>query len=130
MSRIGQEINRVRALKGMTPKQLAKKLGVSEGYVLDIESGRKIISDEMIGKVSKALDFEMGPIGLFASDDKLAQNSIATKTDRPAVKAAKANFVTQPVQAVWDDAFGNILKTVPVYDYKMDRIIDKNLLTI
>lgn len=41
MSRIGQDINKVRLKKGMTPKQLAKALGVSERYILDIESGKK-----------------------------------------------------------------------------------------
>ncbi len=137
MSRIGQEINKLRLQKGMSPKQLAKKLGVSEGFILDIESGKKIINDDMIGRVSKALDFELGPIGLFASDDRL--------NDRPEPRALKPNpgtaavrtagktaadAVNQPVQEVWDDAFGNILKTVPVYDYRMDRLLDKKLLPI
>lgn len=138
MSRIGKEIYKVRLQKGISPKQLAKKLGVSEGFVLDIESGKKIINDDMVGKVSKALDFELGPIGLFASDDKLGQTNTQTDVRSPhesfgsrastngAIKASPL----QPVQEVWDDAFGNILKTVPIYDYKMDKIIDKKLLPI
>lgn len=137
MSRIGQEINRVRIQKGISPKQLAKKLGVSEGFILDIESGKKIISDDMIGRVSKALDFELGPIGLFASDDiapeksedygRSAHTPVSSKaTSNKAPKVASQ----QPIQEVWDDAFGNILKTVPIYDYKMDRVIDKKLLPI
>jgi transcriptional regulator with XRE-family HTH domain len=138
MSRIGQEINKVRQQKGMSPKQLAKKLGVSEGFVLDIEAGKKIINDDMIGKVSKALDFELGPIGLFASDDRLGQ--VQTQTDvsgsrtntatRVPTNAAPKTPTQQPVQEVWDDAFGNILKTVPIYDYRMDKVIDKKLLPI
>jgi len=138
MSRIGQEINKVRQQKGMSPKQLAKKLGVSEGFVLDIESGKRIINDDMVGKVSKALDFELGPIGLFASDDKLGQAQTQTEVSSPrtstgtrvtANTASKAP-IQQPVQEVWDDAFGNILKTVPIYDYKMDKVIEKKLLPI
>lgn len=138
MSRIGKEINKVRLQKGLSPKQLAKKLGVSEGFVLDIESGKKIINDDMVGRVSKALDFELGPIGLFASDDKLGQTN--TQTDdrslntitgqRVSANAALKAPTLQPVQEVWDDAFGNILKTVPIYEYKMDKIIDKKLLPI
>lgn len=140
MSRIGQEINKLRLKKGMTAKQLAKALGVSEGFVLDIESGKKIISDEMIGRVSKALDFELGPIGLFASEDKFAPGIGEDDNTRTARKApANAARVPatiskptkdEPIQQIWDDAFGNILKTVPVYDYKMDRFIDKRLLPI
>ena len=140
MSRIGQDINKLRLQKGMSPKQLAKKLGVSEGYVLDIESGKKIINDDMIGRVSKALDFELGPIGLFASDDSLSvennqtdsRSSRTTAGTRIGIHANAVSKTTtqQPVQEVWDDAFGNILKTVPIYNYKMDKIIDKKLLPI
>jgi len=138
MSRIGQEINKLRQQKGISSKQLAKKLGVSEGFVLDIESGKKIINDDMIGRVSKALDFELGPIGLFASDDKLGQvqtqtddssSRTSTGTRIPANAAPKASM-QQPVQEIWDDAFGNILKTVPIYAYRMDKVIDKKLLPI
>lgn len=135
MSRIGQEINKLRLQKGISPKQLAKKLGVSEGYVLDIESGKKIVNDDMIGRVSKALDFELGPIGLFASEDSLNQKYTRENSEISAKSPMTANTVSKtssprPVQEVWDDAFGNILKTVPVYTYKMDRIIDKKLLPI
>ena len=135
MSRIGQEINKLRQQKGLSPKQLAKKLGVSEGFVLDIETGKKIINDDMIGKVSKALDFELGPIGLFASDDKVqapidnTSSRTTTGTGVPANAALKAS-TQQPIQEVWDDAFGNILKTIPIYDYRMDKVIDKKLLPI
>ncbi len=129
MSRIGQEINKVRLKKGKTPKQLAKALGVSESFVLDIESGKKIVSDDMIGRISKALDFELGPIGLFASDDKFAPSTGNNDSVRPVKKVAPVS-TNEPVQQVWDDAFGNILKTVPVYGYKMDKIIDKKLLPI
>lgn len=139
MSRIGQEINKLRQQKGLSAKQLSKKLGVSEGFILDIESGKKVISDDMIGRVSKALDFELGPIGLFASEDITSGKSAGTekytgvhtvsgKAPNSAIKSEIPK--NQPVQEVWDDAFGNILKTVPVYDYRMDKIIDKKLLPI
>lgn len=139
MSRIGQEINKLRLQKGMSPKQLARTLGVSESFILDIESGKKIISDDMIGRVSKALDFELGPIGLFASEDltqKSPEQERAPRTPATSGKIAGTQAVmsktsqNQPVNQVWDDAFGNILKTVPVYDYKMDKLIDKKLLPI
>ncbi len=139
MSRIGQEINKLRLQKGLSAKQLGKALGVSENFVLDIESGKKIISDDMIGRVSKALDFELGPIGLFASEDsntgKYAGNVKNTVTHTAAGKVPNAAAQSgapqnQPVQEVWDDAFGNIMKTVPVYDYRMDRLIEKKLLPI
>lgn len=136
MSRIGLEINKLRTQKGLTAKQLAKKLGVSETFILDIESGRKILNDELIGRVSKALDFELGPIGLFASEDVFGTAGKAEERNAPkAVKTiaqstVRKSDVQEPVQQVWDDAFGNILKTVPVYNYTMDKLVDKKLLPI
>ncbi|HEY5584391.1 MAG TPA: helix-turn-helix transcriptional regulator [Ruminiclostridium sp.] len=134
MSRIGKEISKVRQQKGMSPKQLAKALGVSEGFVLDIESGKKIISDDMVGRVSKALDFQLGPIGLFASEDNLGQINTqvdsSSRTTADTTRATAKAAPQQPIQEVWDDAFGNILKTVPIFDYRMDKIIDKKLLPI
>ncbi len=138
MSRIGQEINKLRLQKGLSAKQLARTLGVSEGFILDIESGKKIISDDMIGRVSKALDFELGPVGLFASEDnnRSQDNEVGTQKKtvvqiKAAAAATQAKLAqNQPVQEVWDDAFGNILKTIPVYEYKMDKLVDKKLLPI
>ena len=136
MSRIGQEINKLRIQKGMSSKQLAKALGVSEGFVLDIETGKKIINDDMVGRVSKALNFELGPIGLFASEDKLGLENTEADSSRDSRSTSGATRVPlkaapqQPVQEVWDEAFGNVLKTVPIYDYRMDKIIDKKLLPI
>ncbi|MDF2987684.1 MAG: plasmid maintenance system antidote protein family [Eubacterium sp.] len=139
MSRIGQEINKLRLQKGLSPKQLARTLGVSESFILDIESGKKIISDDMIGRVSKALDFELGPVGLFASEDLNREQAEQERTPRTTAVSGRiaGNQAVQPkapqnqpVNQVWDDAFGNILKTVPVYDYRMDKLIDKKLLPI
>lgn len=139
MSRIGQEINKLRLQKGISPKQLAKKLGVSENFILDVESGKKIINDDMIGRVSKALDFELGPIGLFASEDRSGKdinfrdeikNTRAAAPVKSVSGKPSAAGTDRPVQEVWDDAFGNILKTVPVYDYRMDKLLDKKLLPI
>lgn len=141
MSRIGQEINKLRLQKGLSAKQLARTLGVAESFILDIESGKKIISDDMIGRVSKALDFELGPIGLFASEDRqedkysgTGKSAVVSSTGRITTgtlsKQSQNQVQNQPVQEVWDDAFGNILKTVPVYDYRMDKLIEKKLLPI
>ena len=135
MSRIGEEIKRVRLQKGLSPKQLAKKLGVSEGYVLDVETGKKIINDDMIGRVSKALDFELGPVGLFASEDSSAVKTEPSSIKRVVTKLTPSSTPvnssqSQTANEVWDDAFGNILKTVAVYDYSMDKILEKRLLPI
>lgn len=143
MSRIGIEIKRIRTEKGLTPKQLAKAIGASEGFVLDVEAGKKVLSDEHIARVSKALNYELGMVGLFSSEqEKVTGVSKASTTGvRPGVKtpngskpvvetAIATSGQPQSMQEVWNEAFGSVLKTVPVYDYKIDTIIDKKQLPI
>ena len=43
MSRVGQRIKEARLKSGMSQKVLAKKLGVAEKYINDVELGRKVV---------------------------------------------------------------------------------------
>ncbi len=45
MSRVSDKIKEARLKKGLTQKQLAKKLGVAENFINEVESGRKIINE-------------------------------------------------------------------------------------
>ncbi len=133
MSRLGIEIKRIRMEKGLTPKQLAKTIGASEGFILDVEAGKKVLSDEHIARVSKALNYELGMVGLFSSEQEKETSAtrVNTGTGRSGSSTlAKPILQEQPMQEVWNEAFGSVLKTVPVYDYKIDTIIDKRQLPI
>ena len=46
MSRLGDLIRTERLRSKMTPKQVARKCGVSESYLLAVEAGTKIIADD------------------------------------------------------------------------------------
>lgn len=126
MSRIGLEVTKNRMRMNMTQKQLARAIGVSESFIRDVESGSKIVSDELFGKIAKVLDCDAGMLNMFSNDDYIEPKA-PVKTI-----VAKPNVITEaaPVQQVWDDALGNILKTVAVYDYTMDKIISKRQLPI
>ena len=43
MSRVGEKIKEARLKSGMTQKVLAKKLGVAEKFINEVETGRRII---------------------------------------------------------------------------------------
>ncbi|MEL7598249.1 MAG: helix-turn-helix transcriptional regulator, partial [Clostridiaceae bacterium] len=45
MSRIGDKIKEVRLSSKLTEKQLAKKLGVAESFIKDVELGRKVANE-------------------------------------------------------------------------------------
>ena len=121
MSRIGSEISRLRTEKGITPKQLGKLLGASESFILEVESGKRVIGDSLLSRVFKVLGHELGNDNIYSENDKTEEKDNAKKT---------AKAVPKPVIEVWSDALDSILKTVPVYDYKMDKALETKKLPV
>lgn len=124
MTRLGTEISRLRQEKGLTYKQLAKLAGVSEGFIIDVEAGKRVLKDEVAARITKILGQEEDKYGLSGGSDEPAEEPVKSP-ERPHIKAAP-----KPVQQVWSDALGGILKTIPVYDYTMDKILETRQLPI
>ena len=114
MSRVGERIKEAREKSGMTQKALAKKLGVAEKFVNEVETGRKIINESLISKVSKVLNTELNDINMVVTDEELQKE----------LKAEKQVRQTKPaeVNEVWNQAFGSVLKNVPIYDYSLAQV--------
>jgi transcriptional regulator with XRE-family HTH domain len=121
MSRMGLEIGRLRKEIGMTPKQLAKLVGVTEGFILEVEAGRKVLNGDLAAKISKALRQEVGKLDLYEGEENLR----IPEPDKNVVKV-----IEKPVQAVWDNALAGVLMAVPIYSYKMDKPIGTRQLPI
>jgi len=121
MSRMGSEISRLRKEVGMTQKQLAKLVGVTEKFIIDVEEGRKVLNSELSIKISKALRHEVGNLDIYESETRLYK----PEPDRKVVKV-----IEKPVQAVWNDALAGVLMTVPVYGYNLDKAVDSRQLPI
>ena len=121
MSRMGSEISRLRKEVGMTQKQLAKLVGVTEGFIIEVEAGRKVLNGELSIKISKALRHEVGNLDIYEAEARLYK----PEPDRKVVKV-----IEKPVQAVWNDALAGVLMAVPVYGYKMDKVVDSKQLPI
>lgn len=115
MSRVGEKISNIRRGKGLTPKQLAKMMGVSEKFVIDIESGKKIVSDDLIRKAAKILGEEINELNVISPESDLPRE------DKKSQDTSKVSPVK--IQEVWSDALESVLKAVPVYDYSLCRII-------
>ena len=60
--KIGQRIRKVRLEHGIKQKDLARKIGISQGALTNFELGRRKISLEWLLKISRALEV---PIGYF-----------------------------------------------------------------
>lgn len=120
MSRMGLEISKLRKEIGMTQKQLAKIVGVSEGFIIDVEAGKRVLKEDLIKKISKALRREVDKLDLYQ-----AEENNKPEPDKNVVKV-----IEKPVQDIWNDALAGVLMPVPVYTYKMDNAIQTKQLPI
>ena len=121
MSTVGKKIQNARSASGISVKQLAKNIGVSVGFLQDIESGRKILNEELIKKVEKTMNISL-------------DEDVFDSTDGP-VENLKETSINKNVNKQWEDAFSHILKKIPVcdinfkeiYEYRYLPIIDKKV---
>ncbi len=124
MSRVGEKIKEARLSSGMSQKVLAKKLGVAEKYINEVEMGRKVVQEAFITKVSKVLNTDLNDISMVVTDEDLMEEK---KT-----LAANKNKKLEKVDTneVWNDAFASVLKSVPIYEYSLKNIKGKKELPV
>lgn len=118
MSRIGEKIKQARLKKNMQLKQLAKSCGVSESYLADVESGKKIINDSMIKKLSGILGVNLDEPFYREEEEK---EEIVDIHERHEIQKAQSHV---PVSSEWQSAFSSIIKDIPVYDMEMTKVIE------
>ncbi|MBE3101713.1 MAG: helix-turn-helix transcriptional regulator [Firmicutes bacterium] len=133
MSRIGQKVKEIRTAKGLSPKVLGKKAGVSESFILEVEDGRRILNEGLITRLSKVLEVNLNEIGDFYSPttDGVEDNSPMTSKDAR-VPMSKTHIQTPvaPPSPQWEHAFSNIIKDVPIYNQSMSKVLNHKKLVI
>ena len=158
MSRLGDLIRTERVRAKLTPKQLAKKCGVAESYIVAVEKGTKIIADDQARRILKSIGLREQTEADFSLDDIAATVDLAAVaspvakavTSRPAPKPApeaelvastggRAPSGNKNIQddegekgvggSIWLDALTSVLKRVPVNNAIM-KPIDYRLLPI
>jgi len=112
VSRVGENIKQAREKSGMTVKALAKKLGVADKYLNEVEMGRKVAPESFIDKASKVLKSDLNDISMVVTDEALMEERKALK-DLP-----KKNVESSEV---WTDAFSSVLRSVPIYNYSLSN---------
>ncbi|MDF2502930.1 MAG: putative transcriptional regulator [Clostridium sp.] len=123
MTRIGEKIKFLRNEKGLTQKTLGKKLGVSESFINELETGRKVANESIIKRISKVFGKDLDDINMYEEDQKEVD---IPKRDISSLKSVKR----QEVNDVWDTALGSILKSVPVYKTDLKTIVSSRKLPI
>lgn len=133
MNSVGDKIKQARNEKGMTQKQLAKKLGVAETFINEVESGRKVVNEKLIDRLGKILG------GDFANMTTLFDNIIQeeTKQERSVNRNNYNNSSTkntstkvEEVNDVWSNALSSVIKAVGIYEYDLNKPIGKRDLPI
>ena len=112
MSRVGENIKQAREKSGMTVKALAKKLGVAEKYLNEVEMGRKVAPESFIDKAAKVLKADLNDISMVVTDEALMEEKKTFK------ELPKRNIESSEV---WTDAFSSVLRSVPIYDYSLSN---------
>lgn len=135
MSRLGDLIRLERTRQGLTHKQVARKCGVSDKYLMEVEAGTRIIADDQARRILKSMGLQQHTEADFTLDDiaatvdlqsampKMAQAAEAKKA-QPLSEKPKAVAETDPGSAgsIWLDALSGVLKHVPIYNAVMKEV--------
>lgn len=140
MSRLGDLIRTERVRAKMTPKQVAKKCGVAESFIVAVEAGTRIIADDQARRILKTIGLREQTEADFTLDDIAATVDLASVTPaakavaKPKPKEVEKVASTEEkdegvVGSVWLDALTSVLKHVPVMNAVM-KPVDHKLLPI
>ena len=121
MSRLGDAIRKARLSAKMTEKQLGRKCGMAENVIKDIESGRRIVSDDQAQRILKLLGAE-SPV---STELEVAAEPEVKLRPRPRAYVLPAEGVAPEQQRAsdestdaWLDALGGVVRRVPIMDEK------------
>ena len=142
MSRLGDLILLERTRQRMTPKQVAKRCGITEKYLLDVESGKRIIGDDQARRILKSIglrehsevDFTLDEIAAAVDLEtiRIAQPKAAPTSPPPPPQARRVATTDAPGEAaggIWLDALAGVIRAVPVYNAAWAQV-DRRLLPI
>ena len=135
MSRLGDLIRLERTRQGPTHKQVARKCGVSDKYLMEVEAGTRIIADDQARRILKTMGLQQHNESDFTLDDIAATVDLqsAMPSIAKAVEKAPAQPLSQRPKAVaesgdsgagsiWLDALSGVLKHVPIYNAVMKEV--------
>ena len=138
MSRLGDLIKLERTRQGLTHKQVAKKCGVSDKYLMEVEAGTRIIGDDQARRILKTIGLKSHTESEFTLEDIAATVDLQSAVPQ-LQRAAEPKKAEAPKQqkkddsavagSIWLDALSGVLKRVPVYNVVMKEV-DHRLLPV
>ena len=136
MSRLGDLIRTERIRQKLTPKQVARKCGVSESYIMAVEAGTRIIGDDQARRILKTIGLKQQNEAEFTLDDIAStvdlaqvQPALAARAAAAKVKVKEAEKVASTEEkdegiagSIWLDALQSVMKRVPVMNAVMKPV--------
>ena len=134
MSRLDDLIRLERTRQKLTYKQVAHKCGVSEKYLEEVESGRRIIQDDQARRILRSMGMQQQTEADFTLDDiaatvdlqsavptiaRAAEKKLTKKEKHEGTESESAEPVTG---SIWLDALSGVLKHVPVMNAAMKEV--------
>lgn len=121
MSRVGDNIKKAREEAKLPAKTVAKKVGISESALIEIENGRRVINEGLISRISKVLGKDVNSIGLSSFEaqsfkEEAQKRAKVVKDESLRGNTNKEETKHKEINEVWDKAFGNNLKSIPIMD--------------
>lgn len=113
IQKVGEQVWKLRKLKGLTQEQLAERSGLSFSYISDVERGTRNISLESLGKIIQALGVK--PVQLFEDLDRLPAHF---KNDAVQAKIEGLNALLSDRHA---DDVEFVIKVAREYLHAVDR---------
>lgn len=127
MSDLGKMVQAARAKKGMTAKQLAKRCGVAESNIVDIEAGRKIANETLLQRFVKILEVDLNTDLTDLADRELQERQPVSKAKTKNQIVHKSQNIQENPSDQWELAFGNVMRKLPVHDLDNWQITDYRL---
>jgi transcriptional regulator with XRE-family HTH domain len=125
MNRLAEKIRDARLKAKMTEKQLAKKCGLSPGYIMQIESGKKIINENAAEKILKAL----GQKAEILDDAGIVEEAKEKKPKKNVQVTQQVRYNVEP-NAQWASALEGVIKKFPIIDMITGKAVGNKELPI
>lgn len=130
MSRLGDLLKLERTRRGLSFKQAARLSGVSDKFLQDVESGKRIIADTEARRILSKMGVAHETEAEFSLDDiastvdlQSAVPNIQKRVTPRAEKREDASSENDKVDgSIWLDALKSVLRRVPVYNAAMKEV--------
>ncbi len=118
MNRIAEKIQQARRKAGLSEKQLAKKCGLAASYIMQVETGKKIINEATADKILGVLGEEIVFINVTGKKEEEEPQRPA-RVSRP---VKPAGFTVEPNEQ-WANALAGVIEKFPIHECRNNKVV-------